>query len=631
MKPEDPTPRRPTEAPRFVASRAGDAPDAAESAEPRAPSEPFPEVPGYDLVDELGRGGMGVVYEGYQRSTGRKVAIKFMRGLGRDLSLRFEREVDLLARLTIPGVVSVIDSGTHAGRWYYVMERVDGVPLDERIPPGEGDIRQTLTLLADVADVVTSAHERGVLHRDLKPSNILVDNDGRVRLLDFGLAKSIDPDSGVNAEVTISEPGRPMGTLAYMPPEQAAGHGASVRSDVYALGVIGYFLLTGQHPIQIGGTLLEAVDRIRTAPIPRASTLRDRLNADIDAILAKATAKLPADRYATAADLAADIRRWLQGRPITARRVSGAVRAWRWAMRNKILVGVVGGACVAIVAIGVSAFVRVLHERDRANALLLETFSHFQQVEQMEDVARQRVAAAERIYGKNNRLYAVAVLQLGLVLERLQRNVEAEVVIREGVEIVRRLKGVSDADRSLAAIYLGRILFWQTKHEEAIPLLQESRHYAQKALREDPNVADGAAFVEAHAALFLGSSLKDSGRLAESEEPLRSACQWWSADPPARDDGWYTGALRTYADCLVKLGRPDEALAVFLEAIRREEQAVPLDENRRLRIVQSLAELYMFLGRQEEAKPYAEEFRRALEAGRKPFSQQLHFPEFNIE
>ena len=607
------------------------APDAyagAGSAEPSAhadPIEPFPQVPGYDLVDEIGRGGMGVVYEGFQRSTGRRVAVKFMRGLGRDLSLRFEREVDLLARLSLPGVVGVIDSGIHAGRWYYVMEHVDGLSLDERVAPGTGDIRDTLTLIASVADVVNSAHERGVLHRDLKPSNILVDGEGRVRLLDFGLAKSIDPDSGVNAEITISEPGRPMGTLAYMPPEQASGQGASVRSDVYAIGVIAFYLLTGRHPIEIEGTLVEVIDRIRSMPVPRASTLRARLNADIDAILAKATAKLPADRYATAAELAADIRRHLEGLPIAARRIPGAVRAWRWALRNKILVGVVGGAAIAMLATGIAAFYRVVEERDRAEGLLLQTFSHFQQVERMEDVARQRVAAAEREYGKDSRLYAVAVLQLGLVLERLQRHIEAEVLLRDGLERVRRLNRTSNGDLALATMYLGRVLTWQGKWQEAIPFLTESRERARRAARDLP----AAALLEAHAALFLGSSLKDVGRLEEAEEALRSACDWWGAEPATRDDGWYTGALRTYADCLVKLGRGDEAQALLVEALAREERTMPRDEDRRLRIVQTLADLCAFLGKVDDATRYAEEFRQALEAGRKPFSQEVEIPSFD--
>lgn len=587
----------------------------------------FPEVPGYDLVDEIGRGGMGVVYEAYQRSTGRKVAIKFMRGLGRDLSLRFEREIDLLARLSIPGVVAVIDSGVHNGRWYYVMEHVDGVPLDQRVAPGSADIRQTLGLVAAVADVVNSAHERGVLHRDLKPSNILVEEDGRVRLLDFGLAKAVDPDTGVNADITISEPGRPMGTLAYMPPEQAAGQGASVRSDVYAIGVIAFYLLTGRIPIEISGTLVEAVERIRTAPIPRASTLRQRLNADIDAILAKATRKLPADRYASAAELAADIRRHLDGRPITARPLSGPVRAWRWAMRNKVLVGVVGGASVALLAMGVASFVRVVQERDRANALLLETFAHFRQVDRMEDVARQRAAAAERVYGKRSRLYVVSALQHALVLERLQRYVEAEQIVAEALGIMQSLRGISEPDLSLANLYMGRILGWSGRYEEAITYLELARALAHKTRLNVPSMERGAGLVEAHASLFLGNALSQLGRHSQGITHLEKAWAWWTEDPAGRDDGWYSGAVRTYADCLLRLGRTDDAERVLTDALERASKARPFDVDRRLRFVQTLADFYAAIGRVDEAKALAEEVQRAVAGGRTPFAQSLNFPE----
>ncbi|MBX3362698.1 MAG: serine/threonine protein kinase [Phycisphaeraceae bacterium] len=597
----------------------------------RVRDEPLPEAPGYDLVEEIGRGGMGVVYEAYQRSTGRKVAIKFMRGLGRDLSIRFEREIDLLARLSIPGVVSVIDSGVHNGNWYYAMEHIDGEPLDERVQPGKGDVRETMGLVASVAEVVTSAHERGVLHRDLKPSNILVEKDGRVRLLDFGLAKSIDPDSGVNAEVTISEPGRPMGTLAYMPPEQASGDGASVRSDVYAIGVIAFYLLTGRHPIEIGGTLIEAVQRIRTTPIPKPSAYRPRVSTDIDAIISKATAKLQADRYATAAELASDIRNHLAGRPISARRVSGVVRVWRWVMRNRILVGVVGGALIAMIVMGIASFMRVVRERDRANSLLLETFSHFSDISQMEDMAFKRAAAAERIYGKQSRLYVVATLQYAILLEHRQRYVEAEHLAREALAVLAELKGISDGDRSLASLYMGRILGWQGKHDEAITLLTESRSLARNARlggRVDPFAA---GHTEAHAALFLGNNLQLVGRHSDSLEPLEYAYRWWAEDPPTRDDGWYTGAIRTYAESLLRIGEVAQAEGVLLESYQRDSAAVPMDLPRHLRNAVALADFYTAVGRADDAKPYRDEVARALDAGIMPLKQDVRYPEFPPE
>lgn len=591
-----------------------------------AEGEPLPEIPGYDLIEEIGRGGMGVVYEGYQRSTGRRVAVKFMRGSGRDLSLRFEREIDLLARLSHPGIVSVIDSGATAGRYYYVMEYVEGRPLDQHLSPGSSEPRSVLKLLADIADVVNDAHQRGVLHRDLKPANILVESNGRIRLLDFGLAKAIDPDTGVNAELTISEAGRPMGTLAYMPPEQAAGgsKGISVRSDVYALGVIGYYLLTGHHPIDVDGKLLDVIKRIQQEQPDRPSSIRNGLGPDIDAIIGKATSKLPQDRYATASELAADIRRYLAGLPITARELPRSVRAWRWTRRHRVPVGILA-ACVALLAtMGWVAVARIIGERDRANALLLETFSQFRQVDGMEDLARQRIQSAKQLYGAGSRFHAIAIIQLGLILERFQRNVEAELHLMEGLEMVRKLDRASPSDISIACLHHGRVLVWIGRLDEARAALEESVAIASR-------YGPAAEQTLAQARLFLGLSWTMAGKYTEAEPYLRDAYTWWAVDPAARDDGYYAGGVRTYADCLLKLGRADEAERVLIEALEREEQVISQDVSRRLRLTETLASFYIAVNRTEDAAKYADLFRTLVKSSGAPAVQETRMPQFSEE
>lgn len=177
-----------------------------------------------------------------------------------------------------------------------------------------------------------------------------------------------------------------------------------------ALGVIGYYLLTGEHPIGVDGKLMEVVHRIQTAPVPRPSSRRAGLDADIDAMIGKATARLPQDRYATAADLAADIRRWLAGTSITARELPRAVRVWRWTKRNRVLGGVVAVCLGLLATMGGISVARIIDERDRANALLLETFSQFRQVDGMEELARHRVETAKRLYGQESRLDAITVI-----------------------------------------------------------------------------------------------------------------------------------------------------------------------------------------------------------------------------
>lgn len=464
--PEDPPPP----------SGASNAPGTSAVPDDLQQSEPMPEVPGYDIVDEIGRGGMGVVYEGYQRSTGRKVAIKFMRGVGRSLSLRFEREIDLLARLSHPGIVSVLDSGAQAGRWHYVMEFVDGRPLDEHISPGKTDPRTVMTLLASVADIVNEAHQRGVLHRDLKPANILVERDGRVRLLDFGLAKAIDPESGEHAELTISEAGRPMGTLAYMPPEQAAGgsKGISVRSDIYALGVIGFYLLTGEHPIDVDGKLMDVIHRIQQAQPARPSSIRNGLGADIDALIGKAMAKVPQDRYPTASDFAADIRRYLDELPIEARPVSDIVRSWRWIRRNKALVAVVCISSLIVASFGIAAFLKAVDERDKARRIASHSMRELSRLQSSEESTRTAVAEARELYGENSRVYADALIRLALVMERSSQHTAAALEAGRALDIVKRILPESDPMYSMAHLHYARMIFQPGRYIDSEPVLRES-------------------------------------------------------------------------------------------------------------------------------------------------------------
>lgn len=350
-------------------------------------NEGLPDLEGYDLIDELGRGAMGIVYEAYQRSTGRRVAVKVMTELAASSESgrrRFEREVELVARLQHPGIVAIVDSGVNRGRFFYVMEYIDGQPLDRALADGSHEARRVLSVLAEVADAVDYAHQRGVLHRDLKPSNILVDESGRPHVLDFGLAKAIDPGSNVSRGLTQDGPNRLLGTLAYMSPEQSRGELAtlSVRSDVYALGAIGYDLTAGRLPCDVDGPLQEVLARIASTDPPPPSGVRrmDRSSSlatgDIDAILLKALDKDPSRRYATAGDLAADIRRFLSDEPIIARPISAWYQFRKFARRNRALVGGVMTAASLLVA-GAAATTwqavratraerRAVVERDRA-------------------------------------------------------------------------------------------------------------------------------------------------------------------------------------------------------------------------------------------------------------------------
>ena len=331
----------------------------------------MPDLEDYYIIDAIGRGGMGVVYEAYQRSTGRRVAVKFLIAAAKSAETvrrRFEREVELIARLQHPNIVSVLGSGLHHGRYFYAMDFVEGKPLDETLPRGSVEPGAALTLIATVGDAVDYAHQRGVLHRDLKPSNVLFDGAGHPHIVDFGLAKAIEPRAGGSAGLTLSEPGQLLGTLAYMSPEQSRGlpDEVSVRSDVYSLGVMAYELLTGKLPCEVDGPLQVVLDRIANQPPPRPSSLRHGIDADVDAILLKALEKSPQSRYATAGEFAVDIRRFLAGEAISARRAGIGRRAARLVRRHRGVAVVSGIALAVIVLIMAGSFFRIIAERDRA-------------------------------------------------------------------------------------------------------------------------------------------------------------------------------------------------------------------------------------------------------------------------
>lgn len=292
----------------------------------------------YTVVRPLGRGGMGDVYLARADNAHAPVALKVIRGDAHTprARRRFEREAKLLARLDHPGIARVYGADTDGDRPYLAMEYVKGVDLIAHAEQHALDSSDRLRLVAHVCDAVQHAYEQGVVHRDLKPTNILVDARGRPRVLDFGIACSIRADSLTS--ITHRDTRNLIGTLRYMSPEQCAGDPAAIdhRTDIHALGVIAYELLSGEHPYRIADDtpLPEIARRIRDEA-PRPLPARDRALA---LIIGKAIATEPGHRYASAAEFAADIRRHLCLAPIRARRAPAAYRAARLARRHRAAV-----------------------------------------------------------------------------------------------------------------------------------------------------------------------------------------------------------------------------------------------------------------------------------------------------
>ncbi len=321
----------------------------------------------YRIVSTLGQGGMGVVYLAEQENPRRQVAIKLVQpGAASPRGLeRFRHEAQMLGRLHHPGIAQIFEAGSiDSGRGpqpFFAMELVRGRPLDAHANSSNAGLRARIELLAMVCDAVHHAHQQGVIHCDLKPANIVVDESGQPKVLDFGVARATDSD----LRVTTVEPtfAALAGTLPYMSPEQTLGDPACVdtRSDVYALGVVGYELLGGRLPLPLQDLdLLAAVETIRGREPVRLGEVDRRLRGDAETIVHKALAKERDRRYASAAELAADLRRFLAGDPITARPASTIYHLKKFATRHR---GLVGGVAVAFLALVLGVIATTLEWR----------------------------------------------------------------------------------------------------------------------------------------------------------------------------------------------------------------------------------------------------------------------------
>jgi serine/threonine protein kinase len=289
---------------------------------------------GYEFIEELGRGGMGVVFKARERKLNRIVAVKTMLAgpLASPVELqRFRAEAEAAAHLQHPNIVAIHEIGEHNGLPYFTMDFVAGGNFAEGVRTGPLDARRAAAHLKTVAQAVHYAHQRGILHRDLKPSNVLLDQFGQPRITDFGLARRLDEDSN------LTRTGQILGTPNFIPPEQAAPeHGPSgPHSDVYSLGAILYFLLTAQAPFS-GKTLEETLSRVLNAEPIRPRRFNPTVPRDLETICLKCLEKDPSRRYATAQSLAEELGRFLEGEPIVARPIGPLPRFWRMCRRHPV-------------------------------------------------------------------------------------------------------------------------------------------------------------------------------------------------------------------------------------------------------------------------------------------------------
>ena len=531
--------------------------------------QPGEVVGAYTLVSHIGRGGMGSVWRA-RRGDGRferDVAVKFLNiALADQGEARFRREGRILGRLSHPHIAQLLDAGTTpAGEAYLVLELVEGRPLDDHCETRRLPVDARVRVFLQVLDAVAYAHANLVVHRDLKPANVLVDNNGQVKLLDFGIAKLLEQDGEAGPVTELTRDGGPALTLAYAAPEQVAGEPVTTATDVYALGVLLYQLLTGRHPAHQALTsyseTVHAILEFDPPPPSRVAPerLRGPLRADLDTIVARAIKKAAPERYSSATAFAEDLRRALKHEPITARPDSVGYRARKFVRRNAI-----GIAAITIVVAALSIGLLVAN-RERANAE-----RRFAQVRQLanqfialdEEVrelpgstrARNRIVSESLRYlqglGEEAGEDPVLALEIGNAYRQLGRvqgvpflpNLgqfrEAESTFATSAEWINRVLAADPDNRqaSLAAAGIAHdwmtVLDYQGRTEEA---LAQARLAGE---RLEAFVVAGAASEEevssvAHLYSNLGVAYVNNDRLADAAHYARRAAEVAAGVPSA--------------------------------------------------------------------------------------------------
>lgn len=467
---------------------------------------------GYTILGPLGHGGMGSVWRAKQGATQREVALKFMSArlaTSKRARARFDREVRLAARLEHPGIARIYDSGLHRGTAYYAMQLIEGERLDLFARHRMLDHTASAALVRQICEAVAFAHAHGVVHRDLKPTNIIVEPGGRPVIVDFGLARTFEPEAG---SLAVTEEGEAAGTPAFMSPEQAAGRLSEIdrRTDVYAIGCILYRLVTGRSPHDMSGATHEVMRRIIEEEI-RPPQLFANIASDLRAIIMCACARERMARYASAKEMGEDLQRFLAGSPVLAKEYGVAEQIRRGLRRNRsrIVLGVSAAALVGLAAGAVAwSAARASDARKAADAEIA-------QIRFEKSALEDRLASMESEAKKLRRL----------VRDASSASVDSENLARARkrlAELESQMRGMNEQIAALSARLPAEPVSKAAAAPDPAPEPEAPSIPVPTPVQLGPNAYDG--YVRVHTALgrqFISAAL--SGQLSEGEFASREA------------------------------------------------------------------------------------------------------------
>jgi len=594
-------------------------------------------IPGYRILGEIHRGGQGVVYQAIQESTRQKVAIKILKeGPLADPTVwaRFDREVDVLSRLSHPYIVTVHDRGLTAGHAYYVMDYVAGRPIDAYVAGANCSTDEILQLFVAVCDAVNAAHLRGIIHRDLKPGNILVvdreldaawghgrrlagsvqpasrfsdawtSSIAEPRLLDFGLARLIEEASAERSAPAalgcLTTTGQFIGSLPWASPEQVAGATVpDIRTDVYSLGVILFQLLTSRFPYPVSGRMDDVVRHITETGPARLATFRRRFDADVELIVMKCLAKEPERRYQSAGELAADIRHYLAHEPVSATFPGAAYRLRKFVRRNR---GAVIGGAVVVASLIVGTAVSVTFGLREARLRRAAEISQ-ERAQRAEGDAKARAQELAQVAGFEEEQLA------DIDPEAMGARIRASLL--EKSRMAAESSGLTAAEGTSRAAELEELVAGADFTGIALTTLQED--FFTPALTAINREFDGQPVVQARLLQTLATTMRDLGLLDMAREPQERALEIRRQE--LGDDHRDTMTSVASMGLLLRAqGELAEAEPLYREALERRRAVLGDEDPETLSSLHNMGALLQAEGRLSEAEPF---YREALEQRRR--------------